>query len=321
MGKRTITETLVRKNIVELAHYLQLQRTIEQQIDAMQKYDREREDDMEEEELRGRTDAKIELNSEVSIIKQLAAEKEEQLRELFDEVFSVEKLGIKIFRSKDAYENAKWLWENGELLEDLHEDIMNTDSEKLDNASLILQSLASYNPWESDMTQTKDGWFSFLIKYKALHEDFMNANSKSLDNATVVLQIFAGNKFEESDMPQIKNGRLMIKHQMWNTYIQEHIEKYKQDAKNGDADAQYMLGHLYYYGLGVEQDYVEATKQWHSAGEKGHAGAKCYLGKCYAQTSETIKGVIPNQEKAIELWKEAAGQGNVKARYFLEKYS
>ena len=35
-----------------------------------------------------------------------------------------------------------------------------------------------------------------------------------------------------------------------------------QIANEGDADAQYSLGSLYYYGKGVQQDYKEAGKWW-----------------------------------------------------------
>lgn len=272
MEKITITEDLVRKTIVELAHYLQLQRGIEQQIKLMIKYEINIEEDMKVEEVWERTRARMELEAGLSVIKQLSVKKEDKLEELFEKVFSEEELGIKIFKRQEAYENAKWLWDMGEFLEDLHEDIMNTSSERLESVTLILQSLAGYKPWDLGVSEEKDRRISFLIGPKT-----------------------------------------------WKNDMQRKAEWYKQRAKNGDANAQYMLGHMYYYGIGMEQNYVEATKQWRRASKQGHAAAKCHLGKCYAQTEGIIKGVKPDNNKAIELWNEAAYLGNKKAQYLLEK--
>ena len=52
-------------------------------------------------------------------------------------------------------------------------------------------------------------------------------------------------------------------------------------ANQGDADAQYSLGLLYYYGEGVTQDYKKAVKWFTFAAEEGYAKAQFILGAMY----------------------------------------
>lgn len=150
----------------------------------------------------------------------------------------------------------------------------------------------------------------------------MNTSSERLESVTLILQSLAGYKPWDLGVPQEKDRRVsfLIEPKIWKTDMQRKAEWYKQRAKNGEANAQYILGHMYYYGVGVEQNYVEATKQWRRAGKQGHAAAMCYLGKCYNQTNDSIKGVIPDREKALKLWEKSSRLGNKKAQYFLEKY-
>jgi TPR repeat protein len=41
-----------------------------------------------------------------------------------------------------------------------------------------------------------------------------------------------------------------------------------------DPNAQYIIGEVYYYGLGVKEDYAEAAIWFRKAAEKGHIRAK-----------------------------------------------
>ena len=53
-------------------------------------------------------------------------------------------------------------------------------------------------------------------------------------------------------------------------------------AEQGDADAQYNLGVMYYDGRGVTQDYAEAVKWYRLAAEQDIAKAQSQLGYMYA---------------------------------------
>ena len=48
-------------------------------------------------------------------------------------------------------------------------------------------------------------------------------------------------------------------------------------AEQGDADAQFNLGVMYYGGEGVPQDYAEAIKLWKLAAEQGDEEAQYNL--------------------------------------------
>ena len=56
---------------------------------------------------------------------------------------------------------------------------------------------------------------------------------------------------------------------------------FKHAAAQGDADAQYSLGHMYDKGLGVVQDYAEAVKWYKLAAAQGRAEAQFNLGFVY----------------------------------------
>lgn len=65
----------------------------------------------------------------------------------------------------------------------------------------------------------------------------------------------------------------------------EALKWYRKAAGNGHAQAQYVIGKVYYSGEGVAKDQVEAFKWWRKAAENGHArstfnvGVMCFLGR------------------------------------------
>ena len=66
---------------------------------------------------------------------------------------------------------------------------------------------------------------------------------------------------------------------------EDYVQDFKctrQEAEQGDADAQCYLGFKYYFGQGVEQNYPEAVKWFRKAAEQGDAEAQNGLGVCYA---------------------------------------
>jgi len=58
------------------------------------------------------------------------------------------------------------------------------------------------------------------------------------------------------------------------TELQNAVEATARAANQGDADAQYNLGVLYFMGRGVLQDHVEAEKWYRKAAEQGQAKAQ-----------------------------------------------
>ena len=88
------------------------------------------------------------------------------------------------------------------------------------------------------------------------------------------------------------------------------IEKIKNEAAKGNKEAQYNLGGMYYYGLGLEKDYAEAFKWYQKAAKKGHPEAQQALGYMY----ETGEGITQNYQEAIKWYRKSAAQKNVSAQ-------
>ena len=87
--------------------------------------------------------------------------------------------------------------------------------------------------------------------------------------------------------------------------------KFANDAKQGDAEAQYQFAQMYYQGNGVKQDFSEAVLWYKKAAEQGHAAAQDNLGKMYG----TGKGVEQNYTEAAQWHTKAAKQGHAEAKY------
>jgi len=93
----------------------------------------------------------------------------------------------------------------------------------------------------------------------------------------------------------------------------------RQAAEQGDAKAQFGLGILYYKGQGVQQDHAEAVRWYRKAADQGNANAQCYLGSLYA----VGQGVTQDYAGALRWYRKAADQGNAECQetlgYMYEK--
>ena len=90
-----------------------------------------------------------------------------------------------------------------------------------------------------------------------------------------------------------------------NTYeYGDDIRRLLQDAIQGDACSQDMLGSMYYRGEGVAVNYAEAEKWYRKAAEQGLSPAQCYLGLMYYHG----EGVAVNYGEAEKWLRRAAAQ-------------
>ena len=84
-------------------------------------------------------------------------------------------------------------------------------------------------------------------------------------------------------------------------------------AQAGNADAQHLLGLMYYMGRGVPQDYKQAL-EWHrKAAQKGKADAQYVVGAMYY----TGNAVIQDHKQAVAWFRRAAEQGHPDAQQVL----
>jgi uncharacterized protein len=98
--------------------------------------------------------------------------------------------------------------------------------------------------------------------------------------------------------------RITLEKQTENFQISDPRNK----AEQGDAEAQYNLGMLYYEGHGVRQEYATARHWWEQAATQGNAWAQHRLGVLYQKG----RGVPQDDATAREWFEKAAAQGGVK---------
>src|ERR1039457_2692174 len=94
------------------------------------------------------------------------------------------------------------------------------------------------------------------------------------------------------------------------TYSQA-FSMFKQYAEQGDAEAQYVMGKLYYEGKGVTQDFQQSAKWMREAAEQGRADAQLSLGNFYFDG----EGVKQDYNASFKWYFLAAKKGNVDAQY------
>lgn len=88
------------------------------------------------------------------------------------------------------------------------------------------------------------------------------------------------------------------------------VKWYHKAAKQGYAEAQYLLGNYYCTGWVVEQNAATSIAWYHKAAEQGHPQAQLNLGDCYFEG----KGIVPDTIQAVVWYRKAAEQGHPHAQ-------
>mgnify|MGYP003359089257 FL=1 len=86
-------------------------------------------------------------------------------------------------------------------------------------------------------------------------------------------------------------------------------------AEQGNVNAQFNLGVMYYKGQGVKQDYFEAVKWYRQAEKQGDAKAQLNLGVMYINGD----GVRQDDEQAKEWFGKACDNGYQKGCQYYSK--
>ncbi len=132
-----------------------------------------------------------------------------------------------------------------------------------------------------------------------------NNPQKALNTLTTAFRMAGAGSPSES-----LKGMLLRVHNT-RTEQEETFELYKKAANQGQAEAQFNLGLMYYHG----ENYNVAFKWFKKAANQGHVDAQFNVGlMCYDG-----KGIHKNYTKAFEWFKKAAEQGNHIAQYWLGK--
>ena len=97
------------------------------------------------------------------------------------------------------------------------------------------------------------------------------------------------------------------------TTTKQDKETILMHAEEGSADAQTLLGMMFYQDNNIEKNYEKAFKWWRSAAEKGNTTAQWRLASMYYNGV----GVAQDRKKSIEWYKKSADSGDAFAQYNL----
>lgn len=89
------------------------------------------------------------------------------------------------------------------------------------------------------------------------------------------------------------------------------IERIKEKAVAGDAQAQYTLAVAYDNGKGIEQDLAKAVSWYRRAATQGHLRAQHNLGISYENGDGVEKDIL----EALKWYQQAAAQGDASSQY------
>ena len=95
----------------------------------------------------------------------------------------------------------------------------------------------------------------------------------------------------------------------------EQVDEYIRKAEEGDVDAQYNLGVIFYHGEGVARDFDQAYVWFRKAAEQDDADAQYNLGFMYGRG----EGVQKDHAQSMQWFKRAADQGHKGAQAIIEK--
>jgi TPR repeat protein len=91
--------------------------------------------------------------------------------------------------------------------------------------------------------------------------------------------------------------------------LDHKLEQLNMLATQGDKDAQYKLGSLYYFGNGVKKDFFTSSLWYRRAAQQGNADAQYNLGNMYLLG----EGIQKNEQQANYWYTLAAANAHIKA--------
>lgn len=165
--------------------------------------------------------------------------------------------------------------------------------------------------WEKAATKGDKVAISNLSKLEIAHEDV--ENDKPTESSLCSQNIF------QKNIDAAKEGNADAEYIIGRCYHRgECVEKndslafewYQKSANKGNTKAQTCLGACYELGLGVKQNYPLAVMWYKKAAEQGNSKAQTCLGYCYGKGL----GVTNDYSQAIEWWRKAARQGDSEAQ-------
>ena len=99
-----------------------------------------------------------------------------------------------------------------------------------------------------------------------------------------------------------------------NVTFNEDERRRMEDPKGGDASSVFLLGFMFFYGVGgAEQNYEAAFRCFNMAAEMGHVFARYWCGDCLYFGNGTAR----DEERGLQMHKSAAEVGCGRASYWM----
>ncbi|MGC9324019.1 MAG: tetratricopeptide repeat protein [Desulfomonilia bacterium] len=144
---------------------------------------------------------------------------------------------------------------------------------------------------------------------------FSQAASQGHPRAEVMLEADKWNACKKDEEDETERREEQKPQPSHDSPSSDMLDTYLARAHQGDVDAQYNLGIMFYHGEGISRNYEEALKWFLLAAEQSDADAQYNLGFMYGRG----EGVPKDYKKSVYWFKRAAEQGHVSAGEILEK--
>ncbi len=173
----------------------------------------------------------------------------------------------------------------------------------------------------SEVEAPKKGFFSSLF---GTDEQEKNKTGENADTAKTIEidesdEVIVIAKLEEPDLDEIRQ-REYEEAFIDSIEVVPDLEDIRSAsdlqplAVQGDLDAQFQLGTLFYQGKGVQQDYTQAFLWYRRAAQQGNSDAQYSLGNMYLMG----EGIKQDDYQARQWYEKAAEQGHESAQHNLE---
>ena len=112
---------------------------------------------------------------------------------------------------------------------------------------------------------------------------------------------------------ELEAENLRLQNEILKKQLGQENDIVMEDAKRGDAQAQYYLELRYDHGKGVIVDKWEAVRWYRQAADQGYAPSQYALGWMY----QFGEGVTKDEKEAVRWYRQAADQGYARSQYAL----
>ncbi len=174
-----------------------------------------------------------------------------------------------------------------------------------------------YYEGESDLPENYKEWGTcniFVAVHPQTKEPFMCGLDPWRDEFRVVSQIVdyegMATLTSPSKSTDLKNGVDALNREEY----EDAYNILRPLAEQGDAEAQFLIGHMHRTGQGVTKDETEAVRWYRLAAEQGNSDGEYLLGLMYSEGW----GVAQDDQQAKEWLLRAAKQGDLDAQQALK---